>query len=268
MSLPEPDRTPLIAPPLLVTLCQVRYDARDDLASAALGKILLKHLASLGLGSMTQIRQQQVVLISGAAAEHLSQEAPPQPAGWQFTNETGTTTVNVLTDQMTLETRIYPGWDAFLATWTQCINALANAALPTLSTRLGLRYVNRITSRQARTAKDFRRADLVDPTFLGPIEESSLSEYVTQTEGRATLKFPDGTESLVQHGVVTENSAPAFVLDIDCFRSEAVEFDRTSLPDAASLLNERALQIFQTVVRPALQEEMKQGGSGLWPSRT
>ena len=263
MSLPEPDRTPLIAPPLLVTLCQVRYDARDDLASGHTGKILLEHLASLGLGSMTQIRQQQVVLISGPAAGQATQETPPQPAGWQFTNESGTTTVNVLTDQMTLETRTYPGWDAFLAIWKHCLDALADASGPALSTRLGLRYVNRITSRQAREAKDFRRADLVDPAFLGPIDESSLADYVTQTEGRATVKFPDGTESLVQHGVVAENPAPAFVLDIDCFQSVAIEFDRAALLDAASLLNERALQIFQAVVRPALQEEMKRGGSEL-----
>jgi uncharacterized protein (TIGR04255 family) len=260
MPLPAPDRTPLAAPPLLVTLCQVRYDAREDLASGTTAKTLLKHFTSMNLGSMTQVRQQQVLLIAGPATEPLSQEAPPQPAGWQFTDESGTTTVNVLTDQMTLETRVYPGWEAFLSIWDHCISALVEAASPTLSTRVGLRYVNRIKSRQARRVRDFGRIELIDPAFAGPIEKSPLSEYVTATEGRATLKFGDGTDSLVQHGVVTEGTTPAFVLDIDCFRSEAGEFDKQSLLAAADILNERALQIFQTVVRPALQEEMKQEG--------
>ena len=260
MSLPAPDRTPLAAPPLLVTLCQVRYDARDDLTSASAAKQLLKHLAPLGLGTMTQVRHQQVVLIAGPSTEPLSQETPPQPAGWQFTNESGATTVNVLTDQMTLETRRYPGWEEFLSLWAICVSALAESASPAISTRVGLRYVNRIKSRHARTLRDFGRAELVDPAFSGPIEKSPLSEYVTATEGRATLKFSDGTDSLVQHGVITEEAAPAFVLDIDCFRSEAIEFDQESLLSIVGILNERALQIFQTVVGPSLQEEMKQEG--------
>jgi uncharacterized protein (TIGR04255 family) len=259
MSLPAPDRTPLAAPPLLVTLCQVRYDALDDLASASAAKTLLKHLAPLGLGSMTQVRQQQVVLIAGPSTEPLSQEAPPQPAGWQFTNESGATTVNVLTDQMTLETRVYPGWDNFLSLWDHCISALAEAAAPSFSTRVGLRYVNRIKSRHARSLRDFGRAELVDPAFSGPIERSPLSGYVTATEGRATLRFSDGTDALIQHGVVTEEAAPAFVLDIDCFRSEAHEFDKQFLLGLVGVLNERALQIFQTVVGPGLQEELKEG---------
>ena len=260
MSLPAPDRTPLAAPPLLVTLCQVRYEAREDLTSGTVAKALLKYYASLGLRSMTQVRQQQVLLIAGPATEPPSQEAPPQPAGWQFTNESGTTTVNVLTDQLTLEVRVYPGWDAFLDVWEKCIDALVETTSPALSTRTGLRYVNRIQSRQARTVRDFRSADLVDPSFLGPIDDSPLSRYITATEGRATLRFDDDTDSLVQYGVVAESPTPAFVLDIDCFRAGAIEFERDSLLSIAASLNERALQIFQTVVRPALQEEMKQGG--------
>ena len=260
MSLPAPDRTPLAAPPLLVTLCQVRYEARDNLTSAPAAKQMLKHLAPLGLGTMTQVRQQQVVLIAGPSTEPLSHEPPPQPAGWQFTSESGATTVNVLTDQMTLETRRYPGWEEFLALWEICVSALIESANPTISTRVGLRYVNRIKSRHARALRDFGRAELVDPAFTGPIEKSPLSDYVTATEGRATLRFSDGTNSLVQHGVITEEATPAFVLDIDCFRSEAVEFDQQSLLTTVGILNERALQIFQTVVGPSLREEMGQEG--------
>jgi uncharacterized protein (TIGR04255 family) len=259
MSLPEPDRTPLAAPPLLVMLCQVRYDARDDLASGAAAGILLKQLSRLGLASMTQIHQQQVVVIAGPAAEQIGHESPSQPAGWQFTDESNTTTLNILTDQMTLETRVYLGWEDFFTTWEGCLDALAAGSRPSVSTRLGLRYVNRVTSRRARNVIDFRANDLVDPAFLGPVGGSPLSDHVTATEGRATLKFPDGTEALVQHGAVSSSPTPAFVLDIDCFRSTAAEFDKHALLGLSATLNERALQIFQTVVRPSLRDEMKYG---------
>ena len=259
MSLPELDRTPLTAPPLLVMLCQVRYDAQDNLASGTTAQTLLKHVSPLGLGSMTQIHQQQVVLIAGPAAQQNAAESPPQPAGWQFTDAGSATTLNVLTDQMTLETRVYLGWDDFFATWVSCLDALTAASKPAVSTRLGLRYVNRVTSRRVQNVIDFRTGDLVDPAFLGPLGGSELSEHVTATEGRATLKFPDGTEALVQHGVVSDSATPAFVLDIDCFLSTAAEFDKLALLESAATLNERALHIFQTVVRPALRDEMKQG---------
>lgn len=260
MSLPEPDRAPLATPPLLVTLCQVRYETQEDLAASSAAKTLLKQVTPLGLDAMTQIRQQQVVLVGGAADERSGQEPLPQPAGWRFSDKDGTTTLTVLTDQLTLETRVYPGWDSFLAIWEKSLTALTSAASPMIATRLGLRYVNRITSIQARRATDFGRANLVDPPFLGPIDGSILSDHVTATEGRATLKFPDGSEALVQHGVVPGSPAPAFVLDIDCFRGEAVEFSSTPLLDAASTLNERALQIFQAAIRPALRSELDQDG--------
>ena len=261
MSLPEPDRTLLAAPPLLAMLCQVRYDACADLASGAAAQTLLKRVTPLGLGSMIQIHQQQLVMIAGPAVDHPSLESPPQAAGWQFANESSSTTLHVLTDQMTLETRVYPGWVKFRSMWDECLDALTAASNPAVSTRVGLRYVNRVTSSRARSLTEFHSADLVDHTFLGPISGSALSAYVTATEGRETLRFPDGNEALVQHGVVSGSPGPALILDIDCFRSEAAEFDKRSLRETAASLNDHALQIFQTVVRPSLQEEMKQGGT-------
>ncbi len=258
MSLPTPDRTLLAKPPLVVTLAQVRYDRREAVAGAQVATALVERAAALRLVSMTQIHQQQVIVMSGGPEQGVPPStAPPQPAGWQFKNADGSTTLTVLGDQMTLETQEYRGWEPFFNLWSACLDVLADVASPSLTTRLGLRYVNRITPNDVQGAADFRSAGLVDPSFLGPSVDSPLSEYVTAAEGRATLTFPEGTDALVHHGVVSEAGSMVFVLDIDCFRPQAAPFDREQILEAFRALNDKSLQVFQTVVRPPLRAEME-----------
>jgi uncharacterized protein (TIGR04255 family) len=250
MPLPVPDRTLLATPPLVVTLVQVRFDARETVASVETGTALLERARVLGLAEMTQIFNQIVII---PAPEH----APArQPAGWRFVAKDGSN-LTVLADQMTFETPSYRGWDAFSATWAACLDTLAEVVAPALTTRLGLRYVNRITPAGITSAADLRTGELIDPAFLGPSVESALSEYVTGAEGKVALTFPDQIDALVQHGVVREGDTQVFVLDIDCFRTQGSRFDRGEVLAASNELNQCSLQVFQTVVREPLRNEMK-----------
>jgi uncharacterized protein (TIGR04255 family) len=261
MPLPVPDRTLLATPPLVVTLAQVRFDVRDAVAGADTGAALVERANALGLTNMTQIHHQQVVIVPVTTAEQPGPVPVSQPAGWQFAMPDGGIVLSVLTDQMTLETRHYRGWDAFSATWEACLDALAEIVAPALTTRLGLRYVNRVTPAGVTRAVEFQEAGLVDPAFLGAAVDSPLSEYVTAAEGRVALRFPDGTDALVQHGVVNEAGAQVFVLDIDCFRTQGAPFDRERVVADSYALNQSSLQVFQTVVREPLRDEMKKAES-------
>ncbi len=256
MPLHEPDRTLLAAAPLLVAIAQVRFDVRETVADVVAGAQMVDPARALGLPTMTQIHQQQVLIVNAPPADQ-----PPhqqrQPAGWQFTTKDGSIVLTVLTDQMTLETKTYPGWDAFAATWQASLQLLADVVQPALTTRLGLRYVNRITPAGVTRVGELKDAGLVDPAFLGPAVDSDLSEYVTAAEGRVALSFPDNTDAFVQHGVVTENGTQAFILDIDCFKTTGAAFDVGTVLTASTQLNERALQVFQTVVREPLRAWMK-----------
>ena len=256
MPLTKPDRTLLAAPPLLVTIAQVRFDVRDAVAEVGVGSALVERAAALGLPGMTQIHNQQVLIVPAASAEQA--QPPRQPAGWQFAAKDASSVLTVLTDQMTLETKTYRGWGAFAQSWAACLSVLADVAEPSLTTRLGLRYVNRITPAGVTKAAELKDAGLVEPSFLGPAVDSNLSEYVTAAEGRVALSFPDGTDALVQHGVVTENGSQAFILDIDCFRTNGASFQSERVLTESAELNERALQIFQTVVQEPLRQEMQQ----------
>jgi len=256
MPLPVPDHTILESAPLQVAIAQVRFDTRETLTAVETGRALLEVLMPLGLTAMNQVHQQQVLFGPEGSVDQPAGTAR-QAVGWQFVNKENTTSLSVLTDQMTLETRDYGGWEVFVAVWKACITGLVDVSSPGLLIRLGLRYVNRIIPLRASVIADFKYAGLVDPTFLGPAADSPLSEYVTAAEGRAALSFPDGTDALVQYGVTMDGMSPALVLDIDCFRSQAEAFGLDRVVKAATEMNVKALQVFQTIVQPALRAEME-----------
>lgn len=176
--------------------------------------------------------------------------------GWQFKAPGDDVVVTVLSDQMSLEMKKYPGWDAFEEVWRSCVEGVLGIVKPELVTRLGLRYVNRVRPRDVVDAIGWRDKGLVDPTFLGPAVGSALSRYVTAAEGRAALSFDDGIEALVHHGVVAEGDGPVFMLDIDCFSSRADSFTVDILSDRLRTLNNHSLEVFQEVVKEELRAEM------------
>jgi uncharacterized protein (TIGR04255 family) len=249
------DRTILAFPPLIVTLAQVRFEERAELAEASVATALRGRFAAHGLTSATQVHVQQFVVgasEAGASAESSSKVA----AGWQFKAPDDAVVVTVLRDQVSLEVKKYPGWDEFVSTWRSCIEGVLEIVKPELVTRLGLRYVNRVTPRASTSAEQWHAEGLVDAAFLGPSSGSPLSRFVTATEGRAALKFPDGAQAMVHHGVVAEDEAQVFVLDIDCFSTLADEFSVDGLSERLRALNDHSLEVFQEVVKEELRAEM------------
>jgi len=250
------DRTILASPPLVVTLAQVRFEDRAELAEASVATALREPMAAHGLTSAVQVHVQQVVFGASEAGAAGPETSAKIAAGWQFKAPGDAVVVTVLRDQMSLEVKRYPGWDAFLGIWQACVEAVLGVVKPELATRLGLRYVNRVKPRDLTNAAGWQERGLVDASFLGPAAGSPLSQFVTATEGRATMAFPDGVEALVHHGVVVEDNNQVFMLDIDCFSTRADEFSVETLSTRLRALNDHSLEVFQEVVKQDLRAEM------------
>lgn len=249
------DRTILASPPLVVTLAQVRFEERGELAEASVASALREPMAAHGLTSASQVHVQQVVFGASDAGSEAEASAKVA-AGWQFKAPGDAIVVTVLRDQMSLEVKRYPGWDAFLEIWQTCVGGVLGIVKPELVTRLGLRYVNRVKPRDAADAEGWENRGLVDPSFLGPAVGSVLSRYVTAAEGRAAMAFGDGVEALVHHGVVPEAEGQVFMLDIDCFTTQADDFSAETLSARLRALNDHSLEVFQEVVKEQLRAEM------------
>ncbi|MGQ0631962.1 MAG: TIGR04255 family protein [Sporichthyaceae bacterium] len=255
MPLPAPDRTVLTEPPLVAVLAQIRYAEKPDLADARAGAGLMEVVEPRGLAVLTQVHHQQLTMTADAGSQPVA-SSDRRAAGWRMGAKDESAMLTVLTDQMSLEVRAYHGgWQAFGGLWGACLDAVEEAAAPELVLRIGLRYVNRVTPAGIATAKAFADADLVDPTFLGPAIGSDLSEYVTASEGRLSMSFPDGTEAIVHHGLAAGPGTRDFVLDIDCFRGGPLPFSSQGIRAAYNALNETSLQIFQTVFRGRMRAE-------------
>ena len=254
---PDLDRTLLAAPPLIVTLAQVRFEEHAQLVASPTAAALREPMAQLGLPVLAQVHHQQVMI--NADPGSVAQASQRVPAGWQFKSTDEQTVVSVMTDQMTLETRHYPGWEVFERIWRACLAALAGHVSPQLVTRLGLRYVNRVRPKRVHTAAEWHEKDLVDPTFLGPAAGSPLSGFITTAEGRASVTFADGVDALIHHGVLVEGKEQVFVLDIDCFTTTSEAFSIDAVVAGARVLNDHSLEVFQSVVREPLRLEMLEG---------
>jgi uncharacterized protein (TIGR04255 family) len=249
------DRTILASPPLVVTLAQVRFEERAELAEVSVASELREPMAAHGLTSAVQVHVQQVVF--GASESSAGAEASAKVAvGWQFKAPGDAAVVTVLRDQVSLEVKRYPGWETFLDIWEMCVEGVLGIVKPELVTRLGLRYVNRVRPRGVTNAANWGERGLVDTSFLGPSAGSALSQFVTAVEGRAALAFPDGVEALVHHGVDIEENTQVFMLDIDCFSTRAVDFSVATLSGRLRALNDHSLGVFQEVVKERLRAEM------------
>ena len=255
MPLREPNRAVLAAPPLVAVVAQVRFAERSDLANPQAGAGGVGAVESRGLGVLTQVHHQQFTMTANEGNQPVA-STERQAAGWRAATKDQSAVLTVLTDQMSLETRTYHGgWDGFRSLWGACLDAVAQVAAPELVLRSGLRYINRAAPAGITTAQAFADADLVDPTFLGPAINSDLSEYVTATEGRLSMSFPDGTDAIVHHGLTTVTGTREFVLDIDCSRGGPEPFSPQGLRTTYDALNRASLQIFQTVLRDDLRAE-------------
>lgn len=261
MPLSPPDRTVLPNAPLVVVLAQVRFDPQEASTATAAVEAMLPAASRLGLEAVTQVTQHEVTFAHGPDVPVPGGNAVQRPAGWQFARKDGQGGLTLLPDQLTLEMRAYASWEEFSAAWGECVVALMEAVGPSLTTRVGLRYVNRMTPRDVTSVAGLGAPGLVDVPWLGPVVGSGLAEFVVATEGRATLSFPDGTDALVQHGTVLEADRPTFVLDIDCFRAQAARFAVREVLMGFDALNERSLQIFQAAIGETLREQFGPGGA-------
>src|SRR5688572_10566183 len=129
------DRTLLAAPPLIVTLAQVRFEQHAEVAEPSVAATLREPMAELGLPVAAQVHQQQFIVAASAPAPDASLQQ--LAVGWQFKSRDESTAVTVMTDQVTLETRRYGGWDVFNDVLHRVLVSLHAAIAPQLATRLG-----------------------------------------------------------------------------------------------------------------------------------
>jgi len=227
LGLPDVSRVVLKHAPLVLALCQVRFTSMlsvNDPASLAAFQRAIQHRYPIGI----PVQEVEVLFGIGPNSPGIRQEQRRSPQ-LQFTDQNDNWKVVLSPDFLTLETRNYEHFDDFLARLQESLDALVECIHPTIVTRLGLRYINEIRSRDLHK---INWRDIIRQDLLGPIAVPELVENTTQVIAvqQLLLRYPKDVGVNIHYGLVPTGTTvrlrpkeeqptqPFYLLDYDVFR--------------------------------------------------
>lgn len=251
--LPAADRTLLINPPLELAIAEVRFVPSAAVITDDQALAVQRFVQASGF-VMPQLQpaQEASVEVSVVAGQPTT-TTQQYSRGWQLTASDPRTHAIVMPGALVIQTAVYERWSVSLKPLLSVfLDAIAATLAPTIGQRVGLRYVDRFTDSQARSAASWRTR-IVDE-FLGPACHDIFGHLVVGAQQQLQLQFEPGKGALLRHGPFSDNGmsgAVSYLLDIDVFDETSQAFDPGDLMQRAEVLNRTALSLFQNTLTPA-----------------
>lgn len=253
------DRRQLTKAPLALVAFQVNF---SDIDRRLLGKDVMRFRNSLGegeYGELTQVRRNQVTLQIGAVGSAQASESTSSN-GWRFAARDQSWSLTLFQDSLILEAhaQAYRDWaSGFRPRLDAGVSALGEIFHPELETRLGLRYINALSSPLA-SAPSFWQGR-IEPAFLGALGDARLSKYFRGSAQRLNFEFEDAQATVnvafQPDAVIGGNTAVVF--DADMYCQDPQEFSVERILSVADRLNTKALFMFQCIVSSAQLEDLR-----------
>jgi uncharacterized protein (TIGR04255 family) len=172
---------------------------------------------------------------------------------WRFHDRDDEWRVSLAPTFLALETQQYRDRDDFLRRFGVVVQALGDTVAPQIWDRLGIRYVDRIEA-------DEPLNELVRPEVLGilgsPLGGAILQQGLTQSQ----FSLGDDSAMLTRWGIlpagvthdpsIGPSGRPAWILDLDMYRSSEEEFDPQRICDVAGVFSRRIYRFFRWTVTP------------------
>lgn len=252
LKLPKPFRESLPRSPLSLVACQLRYSEPEQPLSAARVASLRGRLSERGFEypKVDAIQLQSLTI-------DVSQAALPMTAmskGWRLVSGDSRWIITVTPDNVTLETPRYTAWAKdFEVRLHSLFDAFAEEFVPSVETRLGLRYVDMISEPTVLTAAAWR--GLISDRLLGPLSDNDLAESIAVSQQQFTVAINDQIRAVVRHGAFPDPSrdnAYTYLLDTDVFREILLPYEAATVKKATSALHDAALSLFRHFVTDKL----------------
>ena len=249
----EYPEVPLQDPPIVLALCQLRFNTVPDLGNRARIEALRDHLAG-EYPDIVEQKSQEFELAVGPPGMQVKQRLDvahklqsPRHPWW----------ILVSPALATLVTPIYKSRTDFADRIARLREALDEVGQVPAITRVGVRIINRVTTEDVL-------ADLpthVEPEFLSAsVMEVADNAQLVQSVQTVILGWEQNVARLgigvVPPGFVPDPAVPAhdgsaWMLDIDTWNDEYRPVD-SSVEDTATNLAENAYRLFRRVVREQL----------------
>lgn len=252
----------LTAPPLQTVLFQVTFPKPvASLRIASFRERLTESLAKEYPYAEDQPIFQVVIRPGQMAAP-----TPSSSSAYVMTDDTQTWTLNVADDNLSLSTTAYTDREDFLTRSRRVFDVVADHAVPPGISRLGLRYINRISGEAAiesfvPTLNSAVRSvrDVVSQSTSGTIQHllTDLS-YVWPDGKRLQARWGQLPPQAVHDGLLAPLNETSWILDIDSVMEKPAMFNPEELEGSLRDLSERSYRLFRWVFT---DDALKQFGS-------
>ena len=203
---------------LVDVICQLRFP--EILTIEANAPVEFQEAVRGAFPKFSVRKEHSSPMVSGTPS-NLHLEAPISTNNYQFTSADGSLRINLTSKFISLSCNRYTRWEDFAKQLDLPLAAFIQIYHPALFERIGLRYINAI-SRRDLGLEDCMFRDLIQPIYLGPLNDENISEsafhrvgtdFEVMMGGGITAKVHAGPGHLNKNGQT--DPEPKFILDLD-----------------------------------------------------
>jgi uncharacterized protein (TIGR04255 family) len=253
-----PEEVPLDNAPLALVLCQVRFPLN---LSFGLDSTLAEVQARLKGRYPILDREQTVGFTIQSEGGVVAQ--PKAETLLRFRSKERDWQVSLATEFVALDTRAYVSRTDFMERLGEVLDVLAEVDAPAECSRIGMRYVNRLTEQKFLDhLRDWVRPEVLGPNSFIPSDHVDLFLSVCESQ----FRLDDTCGAQTRWGVVPPNvnmdpsypavPGPSWVLDFDMFTAARQDFESKSIVKEAERFAEYAYAFFRWVCKPSLLREL------------
>lgn len=192
-------------------------------------------------------------------------EVKAQPAAFEYRLEDPGKQwrVTLGTDFLTLDTTAYVSREAFLARWAEVQGALAATLRPSHTTRVGVRYIDRLrTSVQLAKVPAYFRKEILgllgSPSFKGRVLQAFSENLLTTAEGHLLVRCGRLPPNMTfDPFLIAPLPEPSWVLDLDSVLEASRPFDGAGLLATVEQLAARAFTFFRWAATDTAMKEWR-----------
>lgn len=231
--------------PLIETICQLRFPSILNIGAQEPAEFqeAIRHEFPRYAAKTEQLPPRLVN--QGTPEQRLEPQPPIQ--NYNFISEDGFWKINLTRDFIALSTLRYAGWEDFAQKLDKPLASFLQIYQPAPFERIGLRYVNAF-SRKRLGLEESAWNDLLEPPFLGPLDEddiveSSISKCSIDLEARLAgdilMKMHAGPGLL---GGGKQDPEVKFILDGDFAAHGQITPDQ--IPQRLEAMHQYAVRLF------------------------
>jgi uncharacterized protein (TIGR04255 family) len=256
--IPAATREVLVSPEIELAVAEVRFTSSFSQVPEEFAPKFRALASQVGL-SLAKIEPMAEHTFNVEFSPNTSRAQVEEGAkGWRFGTANGDLTITVLPSVLVVQTNRYRRWSESLApALNLAVSAVSSLLRPTLRQRIGLRYVNRLTSPGAESVAAW--SSFIDESLIGPFAHPVFGPRLIGAQQLLEIALEESSGAVVRHGPFRDEAlggSYSYLVDLDVFDVSSEVFSEQEIVGRLQRMNRTALALFQQCVTPDKRVEM------------